>query len=143
MSASLSDIGYGLIRWAGAAAAKSLPHQAPVAQAQGLRGTLLPLQSEITAMTVRLSMIGNEEIKTATLRISDATGALVDHITEPAAQHQEREEEVRAALGQLRRTRDAADAHLWRRGALRRKITPDALVESPEFQLSGLAARSR
>jgi hypothetical protein len=128
VSASLSEIGYSLIRWAGAAAAKSLPHQAPVAQAQSLRVTLLPLQSEITAMTVRLSMIGDEEVKTATLRVSEATGALVDHITEPAAQHGLREEEVRAALGQLRRARDAAHAQLWRRRVLRRKITPDALT---------------
>lgn len=123
---SLSDVGYALVRWVGKGAAKSLPHQAPVAQVDSLRATLLPLLSEITVMCVRLSMAGDDEIKAATTRVGDAAGALVEFITEPAAEYLRREEEIRASIGQLRRARDAADARYWRRRTLRRRIRPAA-----------------
>jgi hypothetical protein len=118
---SLSDVGYGLIRWVGKGAAKSFLHQSPVALAGSLRTTLLPLLSEITVLCVRLSMIGDEGIKTATVRIGEATGAVLEHITEPEARYLKQQEEVQAALGQLRRARDAAGAHWWHHGRRRRK----------------------
>jgi hypothetical protein len=83
-----------------------------------------PLRSEISVMAVRLSMTGDEDIKAATIRLGDATGALIEHITEPDPEYRKRQEELRAAIGQLRRARDAADAPLWRRRRLRRKIRP-------------------
>ena len=121
---SLLDAGVALVRWAGKGAAKSLPHQAPAAQGASVRGTLLPLLSEITILCVQLSMIGDEDIKAATIHVGDAAGALVEFITESAAEYPRREEEMRAALGQLRRARDAGDAWFWRRRALQRKNRP-------------------
>jgi hypothetical protein len=121
---SVVDIGYILVRWLGRGAAKSLRHQTPVALTDSLRSTMWPLRSEISVMAVRLSMTGDEDIKAATIRLGDATGALIEHITEPDPEYRKRQEELRAAIGQLRRARDAADAPLWRRRRLRRKIRP-------------------
>ena len=121
---SAADIGYALVGWLGKATAKSLRHQAPVALMDNLRSTVMPLRTEIAVLAVRLSMTGDENIKAATVRLSDAAGALLEHATEPGLRYQERQEELRAAIGQLRRARDAADAHLWRRRRLRQRITP-------------------
>lgn len=123
---SAADIAYTLVGWLGRSAAKSLRHQAPVALVDSFRSIVMPLRSEISVMALRLSMIGDENIKTATVRLSAAAGALLEHITEPDLQYQKRQEELRAAVGQLRRARDASDAHLWQRRRLRRRITPGA-----------------
>jgi hypothetical protein len=124
------DIAYALVGWLGKGAAKSLSHQAPAALADSLRTTIMPLRTEIAVLAVRLSMTGDENIKAATVRLSDAAGALLDHAGEPDPQYQERQEELRAAVGQLRRARDAADAHLWRRRRLRQRITAGTTVQS-------------
>lgn len=126
LSASLPDVAYTVIRWLGAGVSKSLLHQTPVALTESMRATLLPLLSEITTMAVRLSMVGDKAVKDATDRLGSAAGAVLENVTEPPAQFAQREEEVQAAIGQLRRARDAADAHLWRRRAMRRRIGPAA-----------------
>lgn len=122
LSATRSDAGYALMRWVGKATAGSLGHQTPVALTQSMRATLMPLRAEITTMAVRLSMLGDERIKDATLRISVAAGALLEHITEAEAHYTKHGEEMQAALGQLRRARDAAEAHWWRPRSMRRRI---------------------
>ena len=121
---SVTDIGYTLVGWLGRGTARSLRHQTPVALADSLRSTLWPLRSEISVMAVRLSMTGDENIKAATIRLGDAAGALLEYIAEPDPQYQKRQEELRAAIGELRRARDAARAPLWRRRQLRREIRP-------------------
>jgi hypothetical protein len=123
---SATDIGYTLVGWLGRVVAKSLYHQTPVAAADNLRSTVWPLRTEISVMAVRLSMTGDEHIKAATVRLGDAAGALLEHITEPDLEYQKRQEEMRAAIGQLRRARDAAAARPWRRRRLRRRITAGA-----------------
>ena len=122
LNATRSDAGYALVRWVGKATAGSLGHQTPVALTQSMRATLMPLRAEITTMAVRLSMLGDERIKDATLRISAAAGALLEHITEAEAHYTKHGEEMQAALGQLRRARDAAEAHSWRPRSMRRRI---------------------
>jgi hypothetical protein len=64
------------------AAANGLRHLSPVALAEGLRQNLLPLLSEVFVLTVRLSLTGDEQIKEATVRISDAAGSLLEHADE-------------------------------------------------------------
>jgi hypothetical protein len=126
--ASVTDVAYTLVKWLGTGASKRLQHQTPVALADNIRRTLMPLRTEIAVLAVRLSMTGDEGIKAATLRVGDAAGALLEHITEPDPQYGKRQEEMQAAIGQLRRARDAADAHWWRRRKLRRRIRPGAGV---------------
>ena len=121
---SAVDFTYRLIGWLGKAAAKGLPHEQPVALADKLRSTVMPLLTEISVLGVRLSMTGDENIKAATVRLSEAAGALLEYIAEPAARYLKRQVELRAAIGQLRRARDAADAPPWRRRQLRQKIRP-------------------
>jgi hypothetical protein len=121
-SLSASDFGYLLVRWVGMGAAKRLQHQTPVALVDTLRRAVMPLLSEVAVLGVRLSMSGDEAIKTATVRVTDAAGALLEHIDEGPAAYVKREEELRAAIGQLRRARDAAAARRWRRRKLRRRI---------------------
>jgi hypothetical protein len=121
---STADITYRLAGWLGKAVAKSLNQQAPAALTDKLRSTITPLTTEIAVLGVRLSMTGDENIKAATIRLSAAAGALLEHITDRAPQYQERQEELSAAIGQLRRARDAADAPPWRRRQLRQKIRP-------------------
>ncbi len=67
-------------------------------------------------------MTGDETIKAATVRVTDAAGSLLDHLDERPAAYAKREEEVRAAVGQLRRARDAAAARWWSRRKLRQRI---------------------
>jgi hypothetical protein len=124
LKTSAIDIGYTLVGWLGKAATADLRHQTPVALADNLRSTVWLLRSEISVMVVRLSMTGDENVKAATVRLGDSAGALLEHITEPDPQYQKRQEELRAAIGQLRRARDAAHVHPWRRRRLRRRITP-------------------
>lgn len=122
--ASLADVAYTVVRWLSAGASKGLLHQTPAALTESMRITLLPLLSEITTLAVRLSMAGDGAVKDATDRLAGATGALLEHITESPAQYPQREQEVQAAIGQLRRARDAAAARPWRRRAMRRRIRP-------------------
>jgi len=65
---------YALVKWVGAGTAKRLGHQTPVALTDTLRSTVIPLQSEIATMAVRLSMNGDDALKNATARLVDATG---------------------------------------------------------------------
>ena len=71
---------------------------------------LLPLLSEIAVLAIRLSMTGDEGLMTAAARVSETTGALVDNMVARERDYAEREADVQAALGELRRTRDAAAA---------------------------------
>jgi hypothetical protein len=83
VGASAGESTYALMKWLGTGVAKGLRHEAPVDAAETVRRTLLPLRSEIGVMAVRLSMTGDERIQDATARVSDAAGALVEHIDEP------------------------------------------------------------
>jgi hypothetical protein len=128
---SITDIGYLFLRWTGKAAVRSLPREAPVAQAESMRTTVLPLLSEIGVLCIRLSMTGDETIKDAVDQIGSAAETLLDHIADPQDRYAKSEEKVRRAIGQLRRARDAADARPWRRQALRRRIGPSAPAAPP------------
>ena len=119
---SVTDFGYMLVRWMGMGVANRLQHQTPVALLDTLRSSIMPLLSEIAILGVRLSMSGDEAIKAATVRVTDAAGALLEHIDEESAAYAKRGEEVRAAVGQLRRARDAAAARWWSRRKLRQRI---------------------
>jgi hypothetical protein len=121
-SLSASDFGYALVRWIGTGVAKRLQHQTPVALVDTLRRSVMPLLSEVAILGVRLSMTGDEGIKGAAVRVTDAAGALLEHLDERPGAYAKREEEVRAAIGQLRRARDAAAARWRRRRKLRRRI---------------------
>jgi hypothetical protein len=121
-SLSATDFGYLLVRWVGMGAAKRLQHQTPVALLDTVRHSLMPLLSEVAVLGVRLSMTGDEAIKAATVRVTDAAGSLLEHLDESPAAYAKREEEVRAAIGQLRRARDAAAARWWSRRKLRQRI---------------------
>jgi hypothetical protein len=120
---SVSDFGYLLARWIGMSAAKRLQHQTPVALVDTLRRAVMPLLSEVAVIGVRLSMTGDEAIKAATVRVTDAAGALLEHVDERPTDYVKREEELRAAVGQLRRARDAAAARRWRRKKLQGRIS--------------------
>jgi hypothetical protein len=104
-----------LVRWVGTGVAKRLQHQTPVALVESLRRSIMPLLSEIAVLGVRLSMTGDEAMKAATARLTDAAGALLEHIDERPAAFAKREEEMHAAIGQLRIARDAAVSPWWRR----------------------------
>jgi hypothetical protein len=121
--ASVTDIAYAMVQWLGAGAARGLRHTTPVAVLEDLRRTLWPLRSEIVVMGVRLSMAGDEGIKDATIRVTDAAVALLEHIDECERDYKRRGEELRSAIGQLRRARDAAAAQWWQRRKMRRRIS--------------------
>jgi hypothetical protein len=109
------DVVYTFVRWLGAGAAKRLQDQTPVAAADNIRRTVMPLLSEVAALAVRLSMTDDEGVKAAASRVGAAAGELLQNITEAGAQYVKREEAVQSAIGQLRRARDAANAGPWRR----------------------------
>lgn len=103
-----------------------LRYISPVHAIDALRSNLLPVRSEIAVLAIRLSMSADKRVKAATERVSDAAGALVDHIDERDRKYARRQEELRAAIGQLRRARDAASAHWWhplKRRNLRHAVT--------------------
>jgi hypothetical protein len=113
---SVGDDLITVLRQLGASAmVHGLRHQMPVSVAQSLRSELMPLTSEITVLAIRLSMMGGESLKDAADRISDATGSLVENLAARERDYAKREAEVRDAIGQLRRARDAAAARCWYR----------------------------
>ena len=122
--ASVTEIAYTMVQWLGAGAARGLRHTTPVAVIEDLRRTLWPLRSEIVVMAVRLSMAGDEGIKDATIRVTDAVAALLEHIDERERDYKKRGEDLQSAIGQLRRSRDAAAAPWWRRRKLHRAVSP-------------------
>jgi hypothetical protein len=96
----------------------------PVAQAEGLCRQVMPLLSEVTVLSMRLSMSGDEGIKAACVRVSTAAVALIENITERPHDYARREAEVEASAGQLRRARDAAAAPWWWRRKMRQAVSP-------------------
>lgn len=84
----------------------------------------MPLLSEVMVLTVHLSMTGDEGLKEACTRVGAAAGALLEHLDERDRDYAKREEEMQAAVGQLRRARDAAAAPWWRRRKMRRQVRP-------------------
>jgi hypothetical protein len=92
-----------------------LRHQMPVSVVQSMRSELMPLMSEIAVLAMRMSMMGDQGLKDAASRISDATGMLVENLAARDRDYAKREDEVRDAIGQLRRARDAAAAQRWHR----------------------------
>ena len=120
-----------LRQMAAAAAANGLGHLSPVSMADRVNRDLLPILSEISVLAIRLSMTGDEDLKQAT-RVSDAAGGLLSGIAEKETGYLEREAELQAAVGQLRRARDAAAAP-WRHGRkARRAIAEPEKREPPE-----------
>jgi hypothetical protein len=112
----VSDDLVAVLRQVGASAVVyGLKHQMPVSVAQSIRSDLMPLLSEIAVLAIRLSMMGDEGLKDAADRITDATGALVENLAARNRDYAKQEAEVQAAIGQLRRARDAAAARRWYR----------------------------
>jgi hypothetical protein len=97
------------------AAVNGLKHLWPVGVAETIRSDLLPLMSEIAVLAIRLSMTGDTEIKDAAVKISDAVGALAGSLVAKEKEYLRLESEMNAALGELRRARDAAAARRWYR----------------------------
>jgi molybdopterin converting factor small subunit len=93
---------------AASAVVNGLRYLFPVNVAETVRTDLLPLLSEVAVLAIRLSITGDEELKEAATRIGDTTGALVEHMAAREGDYAKREADVNAALGQLRRARDAA-----------------------------------
>ncbi|HVB41955.1 MAG TPA: hypothetical protein VNF47_04525 [Streptosporangiaceae bacterium] len=118
------NITAALTQWLAGGGAYGLRHMHPVAVADRIRSNLMPLLSEVFVLTVRLSMTGDDAIKLAADRLGQAAGGLVEHIDERDRDYAKREDEVQAAIGQLRRARDAAAAHWWRRRKLRKRGSP-------------------
>ena len=113
---TVGDDAIAVVRQLGASAVvNGLRYLFPVNVAETVRTELLPLLSEIAVLAIRLSMIGDEGLKDAATRISESTGALVDGMVARERDYAQREAEVQAALGQLRRARDAAAARRWYR----------------------------
>jgi hypothetical protein len=108
------------------AAANGLSHLSPVSMVDRINRDLLPIMSEIAVLAIRLSMTGDEGLKGATTRVTDAAGGLLSGITEKEPGYLNLEAEMNAALGQMRRARDAVAAPLWRRRRARRAIFADA-----------------
>lgn len=95
------------------AAVNGLRHLWPVNVAETVRSDLLPLMSEIAVLAIRMSMTGDQGLKDAATRLGDATGALTRNMVARERDYVKLEAEVNAALGQLRRARDAAAARRW------------------------------
>ena len=93
--ASAIDFVYTLVRWLSRGAAKGIRHQTLVALTDKLRSTVMPIRSEIAVLAIRLSMTGDKNIQAATIRLSDAAGALLEDAAEPDPQYHERQEELR------------------------------------------------
>lgn len=105
-----------VLRQLGASAVvHGLRHQMPVNVAASIRAELMPLMSEIALLAMRLSMAGDKDLKEATIRVSDATGMLIEDLAARDRDYAKREAEVRDAIGQLRRARDSAAARRWHR----------------------------
>ena len=104
------------------AAANGLSHLSPVSMADRINRDLLPIMSEIAVLAIRLSMTGDEGLKDATTRVTDAAGGLLSGIAEKEPGYLKLEGEMNAAIGQMRRARDAAAAPLWHRRKARRAI---------------------
>lgn len=97
------------------AAVNGLRHLWPVNVAETMRSDLLPLMSEIAVLAIRMSMTGDQGVKDAAARLGDATGALTGNMVARERDYAKLEADVTAALGQLRRARDAAAARRWYR----------------------------
>lgn len=67
-------------------------------------------------------MMGDPGLADGADRLGKAAGALIKHIDERDRAWAEREAEVQAAIGELRRARDAANARWWQRRKLRRAV---------------------
>jgi hypothetical protein len=104
------------------AAASGLSYVSPVNAADRVNRDLLPLLSEISVLAIRLSMVGDQGLKDAASRLSDAAGGLLTGIADKEPAYLKLEAEMTAALGQLRRARDAAAAPWWRRRRARPSI---------------------
>jgi hypothetical protein len=90
-------------------------HLWPVGVAETIRSDLLPLMSETAVLAIRMSMAGDTETKDASVKVSEAVGALAGNLVVKEKEYLRLESEVNAALGGLRRARDAAAARRWYR----------------------------
>jgi hypothetical protein len=101
-----------------------LRYMSPVNAVDSVRANLLPVRSEIAVLAIRLSMSADKRVKAATERVSDAAGALVDHIGERDRKY--------AATGRIAgRGRTVAAGTGRRSGAV---VAPD---EAPETAAGG------
>lgn len=99
-----------------------LRHLMPVQVGDAIRRNLMPVLSEVMVLVIRLSMMGDPWLAGAADRLGKAAGALIEHIDERDRVWAGREAELQAAIGELRRARDAASARWWRRRKLRRGV---------------------
>jgi hypothetical protein len=73
-----------------AAAANGLRHLWPVGVAETIRSDLVPLMSEIAVLAIRMSMTGDTEIKDASVKVSEAVGALAGNLVVKEKDYDER-----------------------------------------------------
>jgi hypothetical protein len=133
--ATAPNVTAALTRWLAGGGAYGLKHLHPVEQADRLRQHLTPLLSEAVVLTVQMSMNGDQAVKDACERVGAAAAELVEHIgDEKPRDYAKREVELEAAVGQLRRARDAAAARWWRRRKMRQHVTG---AETPLQALTG------
>jgi hypothetical protein len=107
----------------------ALPKLSPGSMAAQFRENLLPVLAEITVLTTKLSMSGDQGLRDASRRVSSAAALLLEHGFGKAEQ-QPREDELKAALQQLRDARDLAATPWWNwreSRKLRSGATPAAL----------------
>jgi hypothetical protein len=97
------------------AAVNGLRYLWPVNVAETIRSDLLPLMSETAVLAIRLSMAGDWGLKESAVRVSDAVGALTANMAARERDYAKLEADLNAAIGQLRRARDAAAAQRWYR----------------------------
>jgi len=103
-----------------------MPRLIPGSMAEQTRARLLPVLGEVTVLSTRLSMQGDAPLRKASQRVVGAAGSLLEHAFDKGGLD-EHEEEMKAALKQLRDARDlaAAPRRRWRE---RRRLR----VEAPE-----------
>jgi hypothetical protein len=110
----------------------ALPRVSPGIMATQFRENLLPVLAEITVLSTKLSMSADENLRSASRRVSSAAALLLEHGFDKGEQ-QEREEELKNALEQLRDARDLSESRWW--GRRERKRMRSSAV--PEMTPSG------
>ena len=110
----------------------ALPKVSSGIMATQFRENLPPVLTEITVLSTKLSMSADGNLRSASRRVSSAAALLLEHGIDKGEQ-QEREDELKNALEQLRDARDLS-ASRWP-GRRQRKMLPSSTV--PEMTPSG------
>ena len=108
-----------------------MPKLIPGSMSEQMRARLLPVLAEVTILSTRLSMHGDVPLREASQRIAGAAGSLLEHAFDKDG-HDEHEDEMKAALKQLRNARDLAAIGWWHWRELRRlQSEAQAPITSP------------